>query len=77
MAREVTRFDHEKHVKEDGGYGELFLKVVLLSNTESTGFVRVCNECKLILGFVCDHNKNTWNEDGTKLTCDLCGQDGT
>ena len=74
--KEVTKYDHAKHVQKDGGYSELQL-VVNPGDREIRVIVRVCEQCRFILGAVCEHTKNTWNEDGTKLTCNFCGQDGT
>ena len=35
-----------------------------------------CDACFRLEAY-CTHVKNSWNEDGTELTCDFCGVDGT
>lgn len=35
-----------------------------------------CDTCFHLEAY-CMHVKNSWNEDGTELTCDFCGVDGT
>lgn len=35
-----------------------------------------CDTCSRLEAY-CMHTKNSWDEDGTTLTCDFCGVDGT
>ena len=37
----------------------------------------VCDQCPHIETTYCMHKKNVWNKEETKLTCTLCGIDGT
>lgn len=36
----------------------------------------ICEECHFIEA-ICEHSKCQWNKEGTELTCQLCGLDGT
>jgi hypothetical protein len=40
--------------------------------------VEICADptCAKIFA-MCEHSKNTWNAEGTTLTCDFCGRDVT
>lgn len=45
--------------------------------TTPEGFeIWICDVCHFLESY-CLHKKNSWNEDGTTLTCDACGIDGT
>lgn len=65
---------HRLHVTENGHASFLFKHVA----TEGFGVleVEICEECHFIYA-ACTHQKNTWSEDGSTLTCDFCGIDGT
>lgn len=74
-----TRQCHEQHSLADGGSTSMFHTVDAAEpNTERMGTltILVCVKCAYIEA-ICDHVHNSWNEDGTQLTCDFCGADGT
>lgn len=65
---------HEDHVARDGWY-----RSSVRYESSPLGSVMI-EECDAGCGQVavhCEHQRNTWNADGTVLTCDLCGTDGT
>lgn len=65
--------EHDDHVAQNGHWSA---SIVYVESTLGVIQVEQCSECPLM--FVrCDHKHNTWNEEGTVLTCDLCGVDGT
>lgn len=39
--------------------------------------MEICNNCGTQVRKECPHVSNTWNPEGTVLTCDNCGIDGT
>lgn len=39
--------------------------------------VEICTNCGTLVQRECPHVSNSWNEEGTVLTCDNCGIDGT
>ena len=39
-------------------------------------YLEICDQCKYIRAS-CMHLSNSWNEDGSILTCNFCGIDGT
>lgn len=39
--------------------------------------MEICNNCGTQVRRECPHVSNTWNPEGTVLTCDNCGIDGT
>jgi hypothetical protein len=53
-------------------------KVLYFEIPSGTVMVLVCTDewCNHATLY-CEHSKNSWNEDKTQLTCDLCGADGT
>ncbi len=64
--------EHAVHVRECG-YGSATIQYV--SNELGTVMLEICDECFHVAAF-CEHEKNSWNDDGTVLICDLCGVDG-
>lgn len=49
-----------------------------VENDHGVWGVIVCVNCgQLQGGPECPHESSTWNEDGSLLTCDNCGIDGT
>ncbi len=64
---------HEAHVRERG-YGSGTIRYA--SSELGTVELEICDECFCVTA-LCEHEKNSWNDDGTVLTCDLCGVDGT
>lgn len=54
-----------------------WFNVVTVSNDNGSVELEICDFCGYIARTTCDHIKNSWNEEGTRLTCDLCGADGT
>lgn len=50
-----------------------------LENEKGAVEISFCMGCGEVLRVICEHKKNTWKgpEGGRKLTCDLCGADGT
>jgi len=65
-----TSRGHESH----GGYSSDYREVA--TYPEGVVVLLVCNTCHFIEAY-CNHSKCTWNTDGTILTCDFCGIDGT
>lgn len=72
MAIEPNLGIHQKHSYPSSSY-----KVEYLSNEKGTIEILFCKVCGYSPTAMCEHTKNSWNEEGTKLTCDLCGADGT
>ena len=50
-----------------------------LENEKGSIEIYFCGNCGEATRVICEHKKNTWKgeEGGRKLTCDLCGSDGT
>jgi hypothetical protein len=38
--------------------------------------LEICEECHEVVAY-CEHSKNSWDDEGTVLSCDLCGLDVT
>lgn len=70
---EPTRRAHEKHVKENRHLVQILQYV---SNDEGEVMLLICDDCHF-MDAVCVHRNCSWNAEGTKLTCNLCGLDGT
>jgi hypothetical protein len=72
--------DHEGHMNlNNGGTATIRTSLVLdetLTYPVATLELAICDDCGYVAA-VCDHVRNSWNKDGTQLTCDFCGQDGT
>lgn len=64
--------DHAPTPKRHAEHGSFTSKMEFFGPVE----LWICEECHFIEAF-CMHPKNTWNEEGTSLTCDFCGIDGT
>lgn len=64
--------DHFEHDSEF-----LLLNMKTVSDEDGEVILLVCEKCPYIATTYCMHKKNSWNEEGTQLTCDLCGIDGT
>lgn len=65
--------EHEDHVRQSGGYRS---SVLYMENADGRLMIEACTECDHV-NVACEHVKNSWNVEGTQLTCDLCGIDGT
>lgn len=65
---------HDEHVAEPGTV--FSFGVVYLSSYLGTLQIGVCDQCPF-MAVQCTHEHNEWNEEGTVLTCNLCGADGT
>lgn len=82
MTRRTTP-EHEEHSLRDGGFTQQTTRV-FVERPDPEGVlvvvgwvqVSVCTTC-LLVEAQCEHTKSSWNEEGTKLTCNLCGIDGT
>jgi hypothetical protein len=65
--------EHDKHYQNNEYpiYWVLYLESYL-------GGIQIeqCSICPYMF-VMCEHKYNNWNEEGTQLTCDLCGEDGT
>lgn len=48
-----------------------------VENEHGVWGVLVCNNCGTQVHRECPHVSNSWNEEGSVLTCDNCGIDGT
>jgi hypothetical protein len=72
--RPPTKQNHQMHVVIDGGYESTISYIS--DPARGTIQLDICNICHYITA-TCEHENNTWNKDGTVLTCDLCGIDGT
>jgi hypothetical protein len=48
-----------------------------VENPHGAWDVEICVNCGSQVSKHCAHEINTWNEEGTVLTCDNCGIDGT
>lgn len=64
---------HKAHVKETGYWRE---KIEYVEGESYSIMLLICETCHRIEAH-CQHVKNSWNADGSKLTCDFCGIDGT
>jgi hypothetical protein len=66
---------HGKHVEEDSGWtASVAYAEDPLGN--GTVIVETCDKCGYQV-LTCQHSANAWNQDGTVLTCRLCGTEGT
>lgn len=65
--------EHDEHTRARGGYG---MDVLYLESTLGVLCVLACDQCPYLEAH-CEHKENSWNADGTQLTCNLCGADGT
>lgn len=65
--------EHEIHVAEDRHWSA---SVFYMENLLGAVQVEACTKCDHV-EVQCEHKKNTWNADGTVLTCMLCGADVT
>lgn len=76
---EPSQKRHDDHVRADGGYASRYASPVPVTfGDDAKGEITV--EMCLTCGYVearCAHEHSSWNENGTQLTCDLCGTDGT
>ena len=53
-------------------------QLVEVENEHGVWGLEICVNCgQPVLGPQCPHVHSTWNEEGTVLTCDNCGIDGT
>lgn len=52
------------------------MDVLYLESTLGVLCVLACDQCPYLEAH-CEHKENSWNADGTQLTCNLCGADGT
>lgn len=74
MAREVgTRAEHETHLRRNG---HAVSRIRYFENRYGSVMLEICEECHYMTA-ACEHEENSWNGDGTILTCDLCGVNGT
>lgn len=64
---------HDEHVAREAW--ESF-NVITMKGPLGDLFVEYCTQCPLMKAF-CLHTQNGWNDEGTVLTCYLCGEDGT
>lgn len=83
IVRSLTQFQaammkHLVHSARDSGYEQQHTTMEIERDGVVVGSVEVwvCTRC-LLPEVRCTHSKNSWNKDGTELTCDLCGVDGT
>jgi hypothetical protein len=65
--------EHDEHIARSGGFSADY---VTATSWLGTIEIESCDSCPL-LWVRCIHEHNTWNTDGSQLTCDLCGVDGT
>lgn len=65
--------EHEVHSAEDGGYTS---NVFYMENAQGRVMVEACVKCDHAR-VSCLHQNMNWDPEGTVLTCDLCGVDGT
>lgn len=80
MTTRLQKENHEAHVLNDGGYrSRVYEPVVKNIEGLEVGTVQItfCDVCHIHLNTFCDHSNNTWNEEGTVLSCNLCGEDVT
>lgn len=70
---EPTLKAHNEHVRRDGVETE---ELTYISTDDGSIILLICPVCHHITTH-CLHVNNTWNEEGSQLTCDLCGIDGT
>lgn len=66
--------EHDDHVAHNGMYSASIWELV---SVDGMWLVEVCNQCDNITHITCQHTINKWNEEGTVLTCQSCGADGT
>lgn len=68
-----TPLEHDAHIRKNG-YGSA--SITYLWDHRGSVLLEICDDCFCVTAF-CEHEKNSWDKDGIKLTCDLCGLDGT
>jgi hypothetical protein len=64
---------HDEHKVTDQVY---FLSNWRLMSANGTIEILVCDSCGYITA-TCIHERNTWNDEGTILSCNMCGADVT
>lgn len=85
-----TRYAHDKHVKDDGGYAATTHN---FTNTDGNSItVEICTKCHLLERASCSHQNCSWYDaanikipvehlsehpDALRLICDFCGIDAT
>jgi hypothetical protein len=57
-------------------HGDWGMDMHLVTVGKNSIYIGACDVCHHVVA-QCNHDKNSWNEDGTTLTCDFCGIDGT
>lgn len=72
---EPTYKAHQDHVRRSGIERQNVIQITE-DETGSQIILLICPDCHMIETH-CLHVSNSWNEDGTQLTCNLCGIDGT
>lgn len=65
------------HDEHEATKGFCILSYWQLSNANGTIDIMVCDDCHHIIAVECIHNRNTWNDEGTILSCNMCGADVT
>lgn len=65
LPSEVAHYEHQTR------------NILYLFSEQGSVMLEVCADgCGQIQAH-CEHEKNTWSPDETRLTCNLCGKDGT
>jgi len=64
------------YLKEHDEHGGFSASVFYMENWLGSIQVEECDACAYWT-VMCEHKLNTWNSNGTQLTCNLCGADGT
>jgi hypothetical protein len=65
--------EHDEHRKADGGNSA---SVVYIASYLGEITVEICDTCFYEI-VTCSHTINTWNDEKTELTCNLCGANVT
>lgn len=70
---EPTYKGHQEHVKEEGVERQ---NVTYIDTPDGNLILLICPVCNIIETH-CLHVRNSWDDEGKNLTCNLCGIDGT
>jgi hypothetical protein len=65
--------EHDDHISLYGHYSN---DVLYISTFLGSVMVEICDRCGYLVPR-CEHQHNSWNPEGTILSCNLCGADGT
>lgn len=70
----LAELEHDEHVRRVGYYATSIKERL---DDDGLVYTETCVDCGLVLPEICAHQKCTWNEAGTVISCKKCGLDCT